>query len=95
MPALVGLNVQKGGGAWGGALVQTYKCLNKQLGRFSFFEPLKAKPHCDRRRDYNHLAVRLVPLHPQHLIMDEIHLYVAIIALNCFFEGDSAPAASG
>lgn len=29
MPALVGLNMQKGGGA--GALDQTYKCLNKQV----------------------------------------------------------------
>lgn len=45
-----------------GALDQTYKCLNKQLGRFSFFEPLKGKPHCDRHRDYNHLAASL--LHP-------------------------------
>lgn len=85
MPAPVGSNTPKGGGA--GALDQTYNCLNKQLGRFSFFEPLRGKPHCDRHGDYNHLAVRL--LHPKHLIMDEIHLYVAIIVLNCFFEGDS------
>lgn len=62
MPALVGLNMQSGGV---GPLDQTNKCLNKQLGRFSFFEPLKGKPHCDRHRDYNHLAVRLVPPAPQ------------------------------
>lgn len=29
------------------------------------------------------------PPRPKHLITDEIHLYVAIIVLNCFFEGDS------
>ena len=62
--------------------------INSSAG-FSFFRRLWAKPHCDRRRDYNHLAVR--PARPPTLnilIMDEIHLYVAIIVPNCFFEGD-------
>lgn len=56
MPLLVGLYMQKDrGGGWGGALDQTYKCLNKQLGRFFFLlPPLSEAP----LRDYNHLVVR-------------------------------------
>lgn len=73
----------------GGHLTRlTSAWINSSAG-FSFFCPLWAKPHCDRHRDYNHLAVRpaRAPA-PNILIMDEIHLYVAIIVLNCFFEGD-------
>lgn len=65
-------------------LDQEHKCLNKQLSGFFFL--LLSKPQCDYYRDYNHLALR--PPSPNILIMDEIHLYVAIIVPNCFFEGE-------
>lgn len=53
-------------------------------------------PRCDRRPDYNHLAApavsrpspSAVSAPPQNiLIVDEIHLYISIIVLNCSFEG--------
>lgn len=74
-----------------GALDQTHKCLNKQHGQvFLSFALFQQKTHCDRHQDYNHLALRPASPSstPKILIMDEIHLYVAIIVPNCFFEGE-------
>lgn len=88
MPLLVGLNMQKEGA---GALDQTYKCLNKQLCRFFFFllPSLSEAPLRPPSRLQPPGCASCSPPTPNILIMDEIHLYVAIIVLNCFFEGDS------
>lgn len=65
---------------WEGLLTER---LNKQYS-----------PRCDRPPDYNHLSAPVLSQYSQSvslprniLIVDEINLYVAIIVLNCSFEG--------
>ncbi len=85
MPSLVGWTCSRRGGA----LDQTHKCLNKQLGRFFFLLPsLSEAPLRPPSRLQPPGCASCSPPTPNILIMDEIHLYVAIIVPNCFFEGD-------
>lgn len=72
------------------------RCLHRQWeGLLTERLNKQHSPRCDRRPDYNHLAApalsrpslsRVSALPQNILIVDEIHLYVAIIVLNCSFE---------
>lgn len=70
---------------------QKHKCLNKQLSRFFFLFPsLRETPLWPPLRLQQPDCESHLPPTLNILIMDEIHLYVAIIVPNCFFEGSEA-----
>lgn len=90
MPLLVGWTSSELGGSMGWEhLTRPNKCLNKQLTRFFFLLPsLSEAPLRPPSRLQPPGCASCSPPSPNILIMDEIHLYVAIIVPNCFFEGD-------